>query len=227
MTHPLRKTKFKALSAPLTLAKIDSGSHYPPASRSNVQYINQTPWSSTMSPSTVAAYPQMQPTPTLPSSPYVLPSSPQSTAWPNQSSALYPEAFQGPRSRAASGSDISRSSSPNPAELRNFGYPLPDGCVCFPLIHGSEGEDILTFTFLGEAGDALIQDAIPQLSLHGVATCASIFAVTQNHSSADMRTVRSQPREAFQAKRTATDTRQSTDLEYPASGKGAKGCSVA
>ena len=145
MIHPLRTTRSKLLSAPLTLERIDSGSHYPPANRSNVPYINQTPWSSAMSPSTMAAYPQMQPTPTLPSSPYVLPSSPQSTVWPNQSwSALHPEGFQGPRSRAASGSDISRSSSPNPAELHNFGYPLADGCVYFSLIDGSEGKDLLT-----------------------------------------------------------------------------------
>lgn len=144
--HPLRNTRGQVLSAPLTPARTDSGSHYPPTSRSNVPYINQTPWSSAMSPSTMAAYPQMQPTPTLPSSPYVLPSSPQSTAWPNQSwSALHPEGFQAPRSRAASGSDISRSSSPNPAELHNFGYPLPDGCVYCSLIHISEGQDLLTF----------------------------------------------------------------------------------
>ena len=130
MIHPLRNTKFKVFLTSLTLARIDSGSHPPTTGRSNIPYINQTPWSSAMSPSIMAAYPQMQPTPTLPSSPYVLPSSPQSTAWQNQPwSALHPEGFQAPRSRAASGSDISRSSSPNPAELHNFGYPLPDGCV--------------------------------------------------------------------------------------------------
>ena len=83
------------------------------------------------------------------------------------------------------------------------------------------------FTFIGEAGDVLTQDAPLRLSSPEVATCANIFVVTPNHSSADMKTVRSQPREAFRAKRTATDTRQSTGLGYPVSGKGAKGCSVA
>ena len=111
-----------------------SGSQYPPSGRSDVPYVNQTPWSSTMVPSTTASYPQMQATPILPSSPYILPSSPQSSTWPNQSwSALHPEGFQGSRSRAASGSDISRSSSPNPAELHHFGFPLSDGYVVLLL----------------------------------------------------------------------------------------------
>ncbi|CAF9921751.1 MAG: hypothetical protein HETSPECPRED_004614 [Heterodermia speciosa] len=80
---------------------------------------------------------------------------------------------------------------------------------------------------MGEAGDVLIQDAPLQLFSLEVATCANTFVVTQNLYSADMKTARSQPREAFLAKRTATDTKQSTDLGYPASGKGAKGYSVA
>ena len=112
----------------LTPELAGSGVHYPPGSRSDLPYISQTPWSSTMSPSTVGTYSRMQPTPTVPSSPYALPASPQSNPWPNQSwSALHPEGFQGTRSRATSGSDISRSTSPNPAELHNFGYPLADG----------------------------------------------------------------------------------------------------
>ena len=112
----------------LTPELAGSGVHYPPGSRSDLPYISQTPWSSTMSPSTVGTYSRMQPTPTVPSSPYALPASPQSNPWPNQSwSALHPEGFQGTRSRATSGSDISRSTSPNHAELHNFGYPLADG----------------------------------------------------------------------------------------------------
>ena len=78
----------------------------------------------------------MQHTPTVPSSPYVLPSSSQPVARHNQPwNSLYPDVTQGARSRAASGSDVSRSSSPNPADLSEFGYPLADGyvdsCVCF------------------------------------------------------------------------------------------------
>lgn len=114
----------------LNLESAGSEGHYPPASRSDIPYINQTPALSTMNPSTMAAYSQMQPTPVLPSSPDDLPSSPQSSAWPNQSwSALHPEGYQSTRARATSGSDISRSSSPNPAELHSFGHLLADGYV--------------------------------------------------------------------------------------------------
>ena len=105
-----------------------SSSPYPPTSRPGVPYILQPAWPSMYTPSTMANYPTMQQTPVLPSSPYVVPSSSDPGEWPNQSwNALHPEEFPGSRSRAASGSDYSRSPSPNPAELHNFGYPLPDG----------------------------------------------------------------------------------------------------
>lgn len=107
-----------------------SSSPYPPTTRSNVPYINPSPWSPAMNPSTMGSFSPMPHTPTVPSSPYNLPSTSQSTERHDSSwSALHPEFYQSPRSRAGSGSDISRSSSPNPAELHNFGYPLADGCV--------------------------------------------------------------------------------------------------
>lgn len=103
-------------------------SPYPPTSRGGVPYIQQPAWSSTYAPSTMPTYPAMQHTPIVPSSPYTVPSPVDPDEWSATSwNALHPEGYQGSRSRAASGSDYSRSSSPNPAELRNFGYPLPDG----------------------------------------------------------------------------------------------------
>lgn len=103
-------------------------SPYPPISRVGVPYVQQPAWSSTYASSTMSTYPATQHTPIVPSSPYVVPSSADPKEWPTNSwNALHPEEYQGSRSRAASGSDYSRSSSPNPAELRNFGYPLPDG----------------------------------------------------------------------------------------------------
>lgn len=61
-------------------------------------------------------------------SPYFVPSSPYSTApGPQQPwQSLYPDEAEGPSQLTFS--DMSRSSSPNnPADLENFGYPLPDG----------------------------------------------------------------------------------------------------
>lgn len=66
----------------------------------------------------------MQPAP----NPYTVPSSPYSAEpWPQQTwQTLHPDDFDG--SSPAGISDISRSSSPNnPADLQNFGHPLPDG----------------------------------------------------------------------------------------------------
>lgn len=224
--HPLPSLPPNRFWAILTLERADSGIQYPPASRSDVPYINQMPWSSTMSPSTVGTYSRMQPTPTVPSSPYALPSSAQSNAWPNQAwSALHPDGFQGTRSRATSGSDISRSSSPNPAELHNFGYPLADGyALPGPRFLAASLADLGYPT--GEVGDALIRDAPLKLFLLEVATCANTFVVTLNHSSAVMKIVRNQPREASLAKKIVTDTRQSTDQACLASGKGVKGSSA-
>lgn len=105
-----------------------SSSLYPPVSRPGVPYIQQPTWSSPYAPSTTVTYPTMQQTPVLPSSPYVLPSSSEPEDWSSNSwNTLRPEGYQGSRSRAASGSDYSRSPSPNPAELHNFGFPLADG----------------------------------------------------------------------------------------------------
>lgn len=107
-----------------------SSNQYPAANRTRVPYIQQPDWSHTYSSVAMAPYPIMQPTPVLPSSPYVMSSSSEPGERPSQSSwnALNPQEGHGPRSRAASGSsDHSRSSSPNPAELHNFGYPLSDG----------------------------------------------------------------------------------------------------
>jgi len=53
-------------------------------------------------------------TPVLPSSPYLTDSQYSNAPWP----ALHPDDIA---------SDTSRSTSPNPADLHNFGYPLPDG----------------------------------------------------------------------------------------------------
>ena len=105
-----------------------SSGGYPSPNRSGLPYIQQPAWSSNQTPAAVAPYPAMQHAPVLSSSPYAVPSSSGTSEWPRQSwKALHPEEVQGSRSRAASGSDYSRSSSPNPAELHNFGYPLPDG----------------------------------------------------------------------------------------------------
>ena len=60
--------------------------------------------------------------------PYIVPSSPYSAEpWPQQTwQTLHPDNLDG--SSPAGISDISRSSSPNnPADLQNFGHPLPDG----------------------------------------------------------------------------------------------------
>ena len=81
------------------------------------QYVS---WPST-------AYPQLQPTdysriqyppasaPIVPSTPY------PATPWPNAPwPSLHPDDVE-------ASSDTSRSTSPNPADLHNFGIPLPDG----------------------------------------------------------------------------------------------------
>ena len=105
-----------------------SSGAYPPTSRPGLPYIQQPAWSTTYGSSAATNYSVMQQTPIVPSSPYVLPSSSEPEEWSSSSwNTLHPEGFQGPRSRATSGSDYSRSSSPNPAELHNFGYPLADG----------------------------------------------------------------------------------------------------
>ena len=103
--------------------------HYPSASRPEVPYIQQPAWSSEYTPPGMATLPTIQQTPIVPSSPYVLPSSStRAGEWANPSwSQLHPEGLRSSRSRATSGSDYSRSSSPNPTELHNFGYPLADG----------------------------------------------------------------------------------------------------
>lgn len=68
--------------------------------------------------------PLMQPV----ASPYIVPSSPYTTApWSQQPwQNLHPDEAEGPSHLTFS--DMSRSTSPNnPADLQNFGYPLPDG----------------------------------------------------------------------------------------------------
>ena len=63
------------------------------------------------------------------SSPYMIPSSPYSIIpGPQQAWQSFPHPEEAERPSQLTYSDISRSSSPNnPADLENFGYPLPDG----------------------------------------------------------------------------------------------------
>ena len=105
-----------------------SSGGYPSPDGAGGPYIQQPAWSSPYAPAATAPYPTMQHTPVLPSSPFATPSSSETSNWHTQSwRALHPQEVHGSRSRATSGSDYSRSLSPNPAELQNFGYPLPDG----------------------------------------------------------------------------------------------------
>ena len=105
-----------------------SSNPYPSTSRAGVPDIHQPAWPSSYTPPTMTDYPDIRQTPVLPSSSYVVPSSSDQEGWPNRSwNALHPEDYQSSRSRAGSRSNYSRSASPNPAELYNFGYPLADG----------------------------------------------------------------------------------------------------
>ena len=159
------------------------------ATNTQAPYASQQPWPSGWN----LQGPDMQPA----ANPYSIPSSPYSAEpWPRQTwQTLHPDSFE--ISSPATISDISRSSSPNnPADLQNFGHPLPDGRSWRCAHPGCTSQ--ATFT-----------------------RGCDLRKHFRRRSFAVMKIVLSRLREAFQARRIETGMRPSTNRVSRASGKDA------